>query len=100
MEEDYFRTFTPAAIATHLRMASALSTDAPVQVRITPQEHNEFEIVIVGFDYFGQFSMFCGLMSAFALDIRTGDIYSFAKRSRSSKVVDVFRVAPIHGETF
>jgi len=100
MEEDYFSTFTPAAVATHLRLASALSADAPIQVRITPLEDGEFEIVIVGFDYLGQFSIFCGLMSAFALDIRAGDIYSFARTSRSSKVVDVFRVAPIRGETF
>src|SRR5262245_15630923 len=109
MEEDYFLTFPPEAIATHLRIASTLSTDAPIQVRITPLDRDrttlphlggEFEIVIVGSDYLGQFSMFCGLMSAFALDIRTGDIYSFAKRSRSSRVVDVFRVSPIPGETF
>src|SRR6476660_7736104 len=100
MEEEYFLTFSPQDIATHLRMASALSAEAPIQVRITPQQDGELEIVIVGFDYLGEFSMFCGLMSAFALDIRGGDIFSFAKRSRSSKVVDVFRVSPIAGETF
>ena len=100
MDEEYFLTFSPQEIATHLRLASALSSDSPIQVRITPQQSGELEIVIVGFDYLGQFSMFCGLMSAFALDIRAGDIFSFAKRSRSSKVVDVFRVAPIAGETF
>ena len=100
MEEEYFRTFSPHEIATHLHLASELSAEAPIQVRITPQPNGEFEIVIVGFDYLGQFSMFCGLMSAFALDIRAGDIFSFAKRSRSSKVVDVFTVAPIPGETF
>ena len=100
MEDDYFTTFAPAAVATHLRMASALNIDAPVHVLVTPQENNEFDIVIVGFDYLGQFAIFCGLMSAFALDIRAGDVYSFTKRSRSSKVVDVFRVALIPGETF
>jgi [glutamine synthetase] adenylyltransferase / [glutamine synthetase]-adenylyl-L-tyrosine phosphorylase len=100
MEEEYFLTFSAPEIATHLRLASALSADAPIQVRIVSQNNGEFEIVIVGFDYLGQFSMFCGLMSAFALDIRAGDVFSFAKRSRSSKVVDVFKVAPIAGETF
>jgi glutamate-ammonia-ligase adenylyltransferase len=100
MEEEYFLTFSLHEISTHLHLASELSAEAPIQVRITPQANGEFEIVIVGFDYLGQFSMFCGLMSAFALDIRAGDIFSFAKRSRSSKVVDVFRVAPIPGETF
>ncbi len=119
MEEDYFITFTTGSVANHLRMASALSSDTLIQVRITPTERTtplaravtpsqaappdsggEFEITIVSFDYLGQFSMFCGLMSAFALDIRSGDSYSFSKTSPTSKVVDVFRVVPIHGETF
>src|SRR5215831_20671898 len=100
MEEDYFNTFSPTAIAMHLRLAAALSPDDLFQTRISPQEGNEFEIVIVGFDYLGQFSIFCGLISAFALDIRTADIYSFSRRSRTSRAVDVFRVAPIPGETF
>ena len=100
MDKDYFNTFAPEAIATHLQMASKLSENQPVQVRITPRERNEFEIVIVGFDYLAQFSIFCGLLSAFGLDIRTGDIYSFAKRSASSKVVDVIRVAQLPGEAF
>jgi glutamate-ammonia-ligase adenylyltransferase len=104
MEEEYFFTFPAEAIATHLQMASALNGDTSVQVGITRREQAEFEIVIVGFDYLGQFSIFCGLMSAFGLNIRTGDIYSFTARSRFSKVVDVFTVSPIHnnvpGESF
>jgi glutamate-ammonia-ligase adenylyltransferase len=100
MEEDYFITFSPEAIAIHIRMASALSADLPVQVRITPCERDELEIAMVGFDYLAQFSIFCGLLSAFALDIRAGDIYSFLKRSSSSKAVDVFRVSQRPGEPF
>jgi glutamate-ammonia-ligase adenylyltransferase len=100
MEAEYFATFPPALVATHLRMLAELTPDVPVQMRIEPQENGEFEIVIVGFDHLGQFSMFCGLMSAFGLDIRAGDIYSFTRRSQSSRVVDVFRVAPICAGTF
>jgi len=100
MGDDYLTTFPPEAIATHIRMASALADDQRVKVLIKPLGDNEFEITIVGFDYLAQFSLFCGLLSAFALDIRTGDIYSFSKQSLSSKVVDVFSVALKHGETF
>ena len=100
MGEDYLATFPPEALATHIRMVAALSEDQRVQVRIAPQGESEFDITIVGFDYLAQFSIFCGLLSAFALDIRTGDIYSFSKQSLSSKVVDVFRVAVKHGEAF
>ncbi|HLQ78704.1 MAG TPA: hypothetical protein VK210_15200, partial [Terriglobia bacterium] len=100
MAEDYYSTFVPEVIATHIQMASTLNEDRLVQVRVTPREPNEFEIVIVGFDYLAQFSIFCGLLSAFGLDIRTGDIYSFSKHSVSSKVVDVFQVAQLPGEAF
>jgi len=100
MGEDYFETFSPEAIATHIRMASALAEEERVKVRINPLGENEFDITIVGFDYLAEFSLFCGLLSAFGLDIRTGDIYSFSKQSLSSKVVDVFRVALKPGETF
>jgi UTP:GlnB (protein PII) uridylyltransferase len=100
MGEDYLAAFSPEAIATHIRMASALDDDQRVRVLIIPRGEGEFDITIVGFDYLAQFSLFCGLLSAFALDIRTGDIYSFSKQSLSSKVVDVFSVALKHGETF
>jgi glutamate-ammonia-ligase adenylyltransferase len=81
-------------------MISALDEDQRAKVRIYPLGEREFEITIVGFDYLAQFSLFCGLLSAFGLDIRTGDIYSFSKQSLSSKVVDVFNVALKPGETF
>jgi len=100
MGEDYFAAFSPEAIAMHIRMASDLDEDHRVRVHITPVGEDEFDITIVGFDYLAQFSLFCGLLSAFGLDIRTGDIYSFSKQSLSSKVVDVFRVALKPGETF
>jgi [glutamine synthetase] adenylyltransferase / [glutamine synthetase]-adenylyl-L-tyrosine phosphorylase len=100
MDTDYFATFPPKAVANHIQMASALSDEKLVQLRITPQGKSEFDIAIVGFDYLAQFSIFCGLLSAFGLDIRTGDIFSYSKRSPSSKVVDVFRVAVKPGEVF
>ncbi len=100
MDADYFATFVPEAIANHIQLASSLSDEQPVRIGIAPHGKSEFDIVIVGFDYFAQFSIFCGLLSAFGLDIRTGDIFSFSKRSPSSKVVDVFRVSLKPGEVF
>jgi [glutamine synthetase] adenylyltransferase / [glutamine synthetase]-adenylyl-L-tyrosine phosphorylase len=98
--EDYLAAFSAEVIATHIRMASALDDDHRVKVHINRPGEGEFDITIVGFDYLAQFSLFCGLLSAFGLDIRTGDIYSFSKQSRSSKVVDIFRVALKPGEVF
>jgi glutamate-ammonia-ligase adenylyltransferase len=105
LDEDYFTTFSPEEIASHIRMSTGLDSKHRVQVRITPHSSStaEFEIVIVGFDYLSEFSIFCGLLSAFGLDIQAGHIYSFARSttSRSArKIVDVFNVAVKPGEVF
>src|SRR5262249_16377580 len=98
MDDDYFATFAPEEIAGHIRMSSTLPPNRPikVQVRRRATASEEFDVVIVGFDYLSEFSIFCGLLSAFGLDIRAGNIYSFsrqASRGQPGKVVDVFSVA-------
>ena len=105
MDDDYFATFSPQEIATHIRMSCELNREHPVQVQFTSRpagSGGEFDIVIVGFDYLSEFSIFCGLLSAFGLDIRAGNIYSFAKTSRPlpRKIVDVFAVDIKPGEIF
>src|SRR5262245_20056758 len=120
MDEDYFATFSPEEISTHIKMSCALDRERPAQCRITSRGPDEFDIVIVGFDYLSEFSIFCGLLSAFGLDIRAGNIYSFARRqsgegrprlarratkgrapqSSPRKIVDVFNVRLKPGEFF
>ncbi len=107
MDGDYFATFSPEDIATHIQMSCGLDMEHRIQVRVVRRSGSlpeaEFDIIIVGFDYLSEFSIFCGLLSAFGLDIRSGDIYSFAKdesRRSAGKIVDVFSVAIRSGETF
>ncbi|MGH9769557.1 MAG: hypothetical protein ACREAB_19195 [Blastocatellia bacterium] len=122
MDEDYFATFSPEEISTHIRMSRALDPEHPARCRVTPRGEGEFDIIIVGFDYLSEFSIFCGLLSAFGLDIRAGNIYSFARQASEgekpqrgsmrrsprirtsrplpSKIVDVFNVRLKAGETF
>jgi [glutamine synthetase] adenylyltransferase / [glutamine synthetase]-adenylyl-L-tyrosine phosphorylase len=106
MDDDYFSIFPPEEIAKHVRMSSAIDHQHPVRLEVTPlgaQAEAEFAIAIVGLDYPSEFSIFCGLLSAFGLDIRAGDIYSFARRAphpAPRKVVDVFSVAVKSGERF
>jgi len=119
MDEDYFSTYTPEEICAHLRMSCALDPEHPVQCKITPRGEGEFDILIVGFDYSSEFSIFCGLLSAFGFDIRAGNIYSFARQASEAKrpqprrqrvarpttrsprkIVDVFNVRLKPGETF
>src|SRR5262249_302157 len=65
MDDDYFATFSPEEISTHIRMSCALDPEHPAQCRITPRGEDEFDIIIVGLDYLSEFSIFCGLLSAF-----------------------------------
>jgi glutamate-ammonia-ligase adenylyltransferase len=89
-------------------MASTLGSKHRIQIHISGRQPGmpgagAFDIIIVGFDYLSEFSIFCGLLSAFGLDIRAGNIYSFSTRgSRPSprKIVDVFTVTIKSGEVF
>lgn len=121
MDEDYFTAFSPAEICEHLRLSHELNSERPVQCRIARRGDDEFDIIIVGFDYHSEFSIFCGLLSAFGLEIHAGNSYSFARqtaegakppfqRSRRSRIkprpssprriVDVFNVRSRPGEAF
>ncbi|HEY2384138.1 MAG TPA: hypothetical protein VGK48_23430 [Terriglobia bacterium] len=96
MDDDYFARFSADAISGHIRMSAQLTAREPVQVEIAHRQETpgEFDIVVAGFDYLSEFSILCGLLSAFGLDIEAGDIYSFRKDAtgRQRKIVDVFHV--------
>jgi glutamate-ammonia-ligase adenylyltransferase len=103
MDEDYFETFSSEEIAFHIRLSSRVDPDHRVLVRIASAQEHEFEVVIVGYDYPSGFSLLCGLLSAFGLDIRAGEIHSFSKQSGrgvAGRIVDVLKVTTKSGEDF
>ncbi|HUK55771.1 MAG TPA: hypothetical protein VLY20_03855 [Nitrospiria bacterium] len=121
MDRDYFSVYSPREIRVHIQLAQGLTSDHPVRLKVAPREKNRFNIVIVAFDYFSEFSILCGLLASFGLDIRTADVYTFSDRRPSAvpalpahgrrkkiprardsrkKIVDVFEVSPRPGETF
>ena len=65
----------------HIQMSPRSIRSNRVVLRIAAPNEAEFDIVIVGYDYPSGLSILCGLLSAFGLDIRTGEIYSFSKGS-------------------
>ena len=120
-DDDYFDRFTTEEIHNHLIMASTLTPDRPVQLKFVPSGIAQFELTIVGLDYFSQLSIICGLISAFAFNIDSGLVYTFsAQDSRSAvrprfragrrrpasaqhhprKMVDVFTVSQRNGHGF
>jgi glutamate-ammonia-ligase adenylyltransferase len=119
LDRDYFLHFGPDEICRHMVMAEALAEDSPVQVELTPRDEQRLGIVIVAYDYFSEFSVLCGLLASFGLDIQSGHSYTFSKppqptpvrrptgpRRRPppgpsrSKIVDAFEVQVISGDRF
>src|SRR5678816_2034427 len=104
MDAEYFESFTPTEISTHIQMADQVDVDHRVLVRVARLRDDEFDIVIVGYDYPSGLSILSGLMSAFGLDIRAGEIYSFSReasrKSSAALIVDVLKVAAVSVEAF
>jgi len=80
MDPDYPSAHSPAEIRTHLQMSAGLNADVPFRLRIRPRGKDRFKIVIVAYDYFSEFSILCGLLASFDLDIQHGNSYTFSDR--------------------
>jgi glutamate-ammonia-ligase adenylyltransferase len=80
MDRDYFSVYAPREIRTHLKMSLDLNADRPVRLMIAPKGKDRFTIVIVAFDYFSEFSILCGLLASFDLDIQNGYSHTFSDR--------------------
>ncbi|HRI39229.1 MAG TPA: hypothetical protein PLO50_11780, partial [Nitrospira sp.] len=121
LDQEYFQRFTPLTIAEHVRLTAKLTPENLCEVLFAEQPDQRSVITIVAYDYFSEFAMICGLLSAFGLNIEEGDIYTFSEKTaplsaRTSwseygprvrpkatpgltqkKIVDVFRVHPVSG---
>ena len=101
MDRDYHSLYRPAEMAGHIEMALRLDPSNPVALEIRPLDGRRFQITVVAFDYFSEFSILCGLLSSFGLNIQAGDVHTFSDvQGGRRKIVDVFQVEGIEGETF
>ena len=119
LDPDYFAREAPADVAVHVRMAAQLGTFQPARVAVTPRENGRYDVAVVAFDYFGEFSIVCGLLAVHGLNIESGHVHTFvgpageappmrprfrpgARRppapSGAATIVDVFRVHPRRGQ--
>jgi len=64
-----------------MRRARQRAGRPPVRMKITTRGNDRFKIVIVASDYFSEFSILCGLLTSFGLDIRTGTVETFSGRT-------------------
>lgn len=97
-DSDYFTLFTAPQIAAHISLLAALDSDHPVQVRVVPRNATSAEILLAGYDFFGEFSIITGTMAAYGLNIVEGQVFSFRSSTEShgsphsGLIVDLFTV--------
>lgn len=94
MDPDYFLRFEPATIAHHIGLIAQLSPDHPCEIAIADHGKERFTVTIVAYDYFSEFAVICGLLSAFGLNIEEGRIYTFSERPMPASLGNQSRTAP------
>src|SRR5918992_905363 len=77
MDQEYLRRIAPETMVHHVRLAAALTPDHLCECSVSELRGDHYELTIVAYDYFAEFATICGLLSAFGLDIKDGQIYTF-----------------------
>lgn len=88
MTGDYLSLYTPTEVAEHIHMSSRLTQSTPVIIKFIPLEHDRFKIIVIAYDYFSEFSLFCGLLSSFGLDILSGNVHPWNPLQMSKKHIE------------
>jgi glutamate-ammonia-ligase adenylyltransferase len=101
MDTSYTTRFAAEEISLHSQLAGELSSQKPIIVDAQELHGAQWRITVVGFDYLGEFSVICGLMFLYGLDILQCDAFTYESDSVSSpavrkKIVDVFVVQSAH----
>jgi len=121
MAPSYAETFTAAEIEQHSRLAASLNRDNLVEVVAVPlieastaNADRGWRITVVAYDYLGELSIICGLLSVYGGSIADGNVFTYqaapapqprGRRPRGRrptppgsdtrrKIVDVFTVYP------
>jgi len=121
MDQEYFRRIPSETIAQHIHLAAKLTPDHLCELSVSELRNDQYELTVVGYDYFAEFATICGLLSAFELNIEEGQIYTFSEAAPAArsgatggfqlrhktrpglsrkKIVDIFRLQPVRGASF
>jgi [glutamine synthetase] adenylyltransferase / [glutamine synthetase]-adenylyl-L-tyrosine phosphorylase len=104
LDAEYWERESKDDIAAHVRLSLTLGRERPARVAVVARDAGRYDVVIVAFDYFAEFSIVCGLLAVHGLNIESGHVHTFApgraspgRRPAARKIVDVFRVVPRSG---
>jgi glutamate-ammonia-ligase adenylyltransferase len=79
MDPEYFEHFPLPEVSAHVQLVGQLSPDHLSHVATTERGDGLMDLVVVAYDYFSEFAIIAGLLSAFGLDIREGSLYTFSE---------------------
>lgn len=100
LDQDYLSQCTSTEIADHLELSQSLTPQKPVQVRITQSTDQLLKFAIIAYDYFSEFSIICGLLSSFGVNIEGGSVQTIASGTGRKKIVDLFYVRAMKNQGF
>ncbi len=83
--EVYFKKFNIEDVINHIKSISTLSQSNPVDARIIKTRDGNIECTVTAFDYPSEFSLIAGLLSGTGLNIVSGDVFTYERRSRETK---------------
>ncbi len=92
MDGDYLSHCEASEVAMHIEMSQSLHPKKPLQVCLSEEGAGDFKISVIAYDYFYAFSVICGLISSFGLNIEGGSVQTVSIRSGRKKILDLFRV--------
>lgn len=101
LDAEYFTSFTAPEIAAHVLLLAAVDDQHPVQLRVVPRSPSSADLLLAAYDLFGEFSLITGLMAAYGLNIRYGQVFSYHRGpgratpwgvTPGGLIVDVFTV--------
>ena len=77
LDDDYFRLYTAPQIAAHVLLLAAVDDQHPVQVSVVSPSATSADMLVAAYDLFGEFSIITGLIAAYGLNIRGGQVFSY-----------------------
>ena len=77
MTTSYTETFTAMEVEQHSRLAASLNHDNLVEIVAVPLENAGWRITVVAYDYLGELSLICGLISVYGGTIADGNVFTY-----------------------
>jgi glutamate-ammonia-ligase adenylyltransferase len=97
LDPDYFRANPPQRIALHLKLSARLDSRNLVKCHFEPLGRSAFCFTVTSYDYFSEFSLLCGLITSYGLNIESGSVFTIFQgpvEGGRNKIIDTFIVRP------